>query len=162
MGAERFCELCRVDRPAADFMESDDVCRKCGGGVMVACSGRDCSSRIRRKWGDDVSRDPLCGVCRQDVLPGHGKGPHLVYFIRCGDFIKIGFTRGRAQLDERVKTLQIGNPFDLEVVDWIVGNWRLEQFLHEKFDHLHHQGEWFRADPELERFIARHGMRSAA
>lgn len=73
-----------------------------------------------------------------------------VYFIKSGDLIKIGYT---GDLEERKRTLQVNNPTVVEVLKTMPGGYLEEQRLHQKFDHLNKQGEWFYSTQELLDFI---------
>lgn len=69
-----------------------------------------------------------------------------VYFARCGDFVKIGFSQMPSQ---RVHDLAAGTPYDLKVLKIIPGNRQHEARLHDCLDEYHHRREWFRLTPEL-------------
>lgn len=67
-----------------------------------------------------------------------------VYFVREArdGIIKIGWTK--KSLRERIKHLQIGNPFKLSPAACIYGvTDAVEKMLHRRFDHLNVSGEWF-------------------
>lgn len=72
-----------------------------------------------------------------------------IYFIRAGDSgnIKIGYTSGSAQ--NRMRQLQTGNIFDLELLGTIPGEMRDEKSMHEVLSDYSLRGEWFRPDPEF-------------
>src|SRR4051812_22859144 len=74
----------------------------------------------------------------------------FTYFVRRGEFIKIGSSMAPAG---RIKGLQTGFPEPLEVLviapDNIIG----EMQAHQKFAHLRTSGEWFLAAPDLLAFI---------
>jgi hypothetical protein len=72
----------------------------------------------------------------------------VVYFIRMGDMIKIGYT---SDLIRRVQQLSLTRG---HVLATIPGAWYLEQQLHEKFAGLREYGEWFRAEQPLLDYIA--------
>ena len=76
----------------------------------------------------------------------------VVYFIRDGDFIKIGFSAVSAL--ERLGTLQTGNPRELVFLGQIIGTKALESELHCRFSRLRVRGEWFRAESELSEFLS--------
>lgn len=82
------------------------------------------------------------------------KRPSIIYFIRCNApqaFIKIGIAR---ELANRLSMLQIGCPYDIDVVATMPGNRAAEAALHERFAHLRERGEWFREAPDLLDFVA--------
>lgn len=76
----------------------------------------------------------------------------IIYFIECGDFIKIGFTYS---LKQRMRAMQSSNPFDLRLMHKMRGSLAREAQLMAKFRHLRHRGEWFRKAPDLVRFIVK-------
>jgi len=77
--------------------------------------------------------------------------PGIIYFIECGEFIKIGFTYS---LDLRIRTIRSSNPFDLRVLHKMRGTIAREAEILAKFSHLRHHGEWFRKAPALLAFIS--------
>jgi hypothetical protein len=66
-----------------------------------------------------------------------------IYFIESYQqrAVKIGWTG--YYLPSRVSTLQMGNPFRLELVGAVTGYREDEKSLHEKFEQYHIRGEWF-------------------
>lgn len=82
-----------------------------------------------------------------------------VYFVKCVDFVKIGYTRN---MKNRLLYLSVGNPFPIELIDKF--NWarRVEPLLHRKFKHLSLGGrrsEWFHYGEEIAEFIDLHAGR---
>lgn len=75
----------------------------------------------------------------------------MIYFIRAKNHIKIGFTR--STVETRLRHIQLGNPYKLEVLGQITGGARMERRLHRKFKKYRAQAEWFRAAPELVKFV---------
>jgi hypothetical protein len=73
-----------------------------------------------------------------------------VYFIRCGDHIKIG-----RSVDPwgRLASLQTANPFPLEMLALSPGGGEFETGLHEAFSDDNTNGEWFRVTDRLLAFI---------
>lgn len=74
----------------------------------------------------------------------------FIYYVRVADFIKIGQSR---HWKRRVNNLNTASPFDVHVLLVEMEQPKREKFLHKKFRHLRHRGEWFRAEPELLAFI---------
>lgn len=70
----------------------------------------------------------------------------FVYFLRCGDFVKIGFS---AQPKRRLRHLQTATPFDFELLGMHPGLRWQEQQLHKIFASLRHRHEWFRVDQTI-------------
>lgn len=90
---------------------------------------------------------------KRDVPAGARPSPveEIVYFLRAGEFIKIGKTTGDPS--SRVAQLQTGCPFPIEVLATMPGGRGREAKLHKKFAALRAHGEWFHASPVLMAFI---------
>lgn len=67
----------------------------------------------------------------------------FVYFLRCGDFVKIGYS---TDPQRRLRYLQTATPFSFEILGAHVGTRQHEQQLHKIFAPLRHRHEWFRID----------------
>ncbi len=76
----------------------------------------------------------------------------VIYFARCGEYIKIGFTRGKAQ--QRLKGLSTANPLPVELVATTPGGQDLERELHQRFNAFHWSGEWFVFSDPIREYIA--------
>lgn len=76
---------------------------------------------------------------------------HFVYFVTAGPFLKIGKTSGAP--DSRIKELQTGCPFPMQLVAHLPGGLRKERELHRKFDEYRAHGEWFRHEGRLAAFV---------
>ena len=68
-----------------------------------------------------------------------------LYVINCldlnnNDLYKIGTT---SNLEERLRTMSSGNPFELEVTFYAKGKGHMEEYFHNMFKHLHWKGEWY-------------------
>lgn len=74
----------------------------------------------------------------------------VVYFIECGEFIKIGRT---SDIDRRVKSLSRHTPSDLKVLATIPGDHTTEYDFHTRFFASRHKGEWFHKSGDLLAFI---------
>lgn len=74
----------------------------------------------------------------------------VVYFLRAGDAIKIGYT---TNLATRQRSLETASAVPLELLAFVPGDRNEEARLHREWGHLHIRGEWFRADEELLRYI---------
>lgn len=90
-------------------------------------------------------------------LKGYRGG--LVYFIECGDFIKIGYTSGRIHM--RVGNMETANPYPLRVWALLRGNYRTERRFHADLRQFRHRKEWFQipaaAKTALAERITAHG-----
>lgn len=75
----------------------------------------------------------------------------VVYFLRAGPFIKIGKATYSPAL--RVRELQTGCPYPIEVLKFVPGDVSLERTFHKRFVHCRAHGEWFHASASLLSFI---------
>lgn len=74
----------------------------------------------------------------------------MIYFIRDGKYVKIGYTQDQYRLDGRVRALQVGNPRNLTVMAVMQhGGPRTERALHDLFEPYRVSGEWFELGPAL-------------
>jgi len=67
-----------------------------------------------------------------------------VYFIKCRDKIKIGYS---TNVNKRLKQFSVGNGEKLELIYKIQTDRYLESVLHKKYQNYHISGEWFEAEP---------------
>lgn len=88
----------------------------------------------------------LCDV--PERKDDHDRG--YVYFIRCGDLVKIGFS---ASPETRLRTLRATSAAPLIVLGTSYAHKKLERRLHKQFAYLRHHGEWFRRSAALDRMI---------
>ena len=81
------------------------------------------------------------------------------YFMRCGQFIKIGASVSplfRVQSIRRTGGVLAPADLDLSETELLAtesGGYDRERELHAKFAHLRHTGEWFTEAPELTEYI---------
>ncbi len=83
------------------------------------------------------------------------KQPGFVYFLECGGFIKIGYTRRSAE--ERIADMSTANPLPISLLATMKASPRDEKFLHARFAELRVQGEWFKKERALLLFIEQLG-----
>lgn len=74
-----------------------------------------------------------------------------VYFLRCGEFVKIGYAH---DVRVRMEAIRTHNPYKVEPIGFIECKSleeakRIEREHHERFAHLRSTGEWFRTEPDL-------------
>ena len=74
----------------------------------------------------------------------------MIYFIKQGDYVKIGFTN---RFKTRLNQLQVSSPIKLEVLGIIDGDKNNEKDMHEKFKHISSNGEWFMYCDEIKYYI---------
>lgn len=75
-----------------------------------------------------------------------------IYFVSCGDFIKIGFAEA---VKQRLRNLQSSSPFELKLLHSMRGTLAREGELLAAFADIRQRGEWFKAEPPLVSFIER-------
>jgi hypothetical protein len=79
----------------------------------------------------------------------------MIYFIQPqrGGPVKIGYAR---KPENRLRELQCGNPYPLQIVAVVDGGWTTEAVLHKRFASGRMEGEWFEPDtPGLAALIAK-------
>ena len=66
-----------------------------------------------------------------------------VYLLTDGELYKIGVTRG--SIENRIKKLQTGNPYEICIVDYFATDnpFKLEKMLHNKHSLKRVNNEWF-------------------
>ncbi len=99
-------------------------------------------------------RDWALAAMKRDTepLPPAPEIEPVVYFIQCGEFIKIGFTVEPAK---RIAAIQTSSPHEIKLLGTMKGGPETEKAMHAQFKHLRHRGEWFRVDEELTTEIRR-------
>lgn len=105
---------------------------------------------------DDIDR--ISGACMRLYLAFREKvGPPRVrarkgqiYFARCGDLVKIGYTTNFSQ---RLETLQVQCPQKIEALLVIAGSLAEEKALHRQFAACRTTGEWFTLTDEIRALI---------
>ena len=75
-----------------------------------------------------------------------------IYFIGNREYqlVKIGFS---TYPEDRMKQLQTGCPFELELFGVIKGSVKEEKTLHRKYSKYRINGEWFKIDGELKDYL---------
>jgi len=69
-----------------------------------------------------------------------------VYFIKCEQFVKIGFSSNPRY---RAHSFSTSNPFDCRLIGLMPGDRELERNLQIRFKAFKHRDEWFRLTPEV-------------
>lgn len=89
---------------------------------------------------------------KEKSLDRQGKFSSVVYFVSddLGQAIKIGTAKNA---NTRLAELQCGSSSKLRILKVVKGDRKHEAKLHQKFKHLRMHGEWFKAAPELIKFI---------
>lgn len=75
----------------------------------------------------------------------------FVYFMRCGEFVKIGVANNP---QKRKKEIETANPFAVELLATIPGGQKREAELHRQFKSCRYRREWFVYGDDIKRFLA--------
>ena len=76
----------------------------------------------------------------------------MIYFIKSeSGHVKIGYTRNN--VEGRLISLQVGNPFKLSILKTIDFPQSQETLIHQNFDSARCQGEWFLLTEDILNFI---------
>lgn len=80
----------------------------------------------------------------------------MIYFIRDGNYVKIGYTQDNERLHKRLDSLQCGNPRPLSLIALSRhGGPRTERALHTALSPWWIGGEWFEYGPVMRKIIAK-------
>jgi len=112
-----------------------------------ACSAMkaEIRKRVRDKyWLRQTPKDIIPMVERIFADPVEDDG--YVYFIRDGEYMKIGYS---TDVQQRMKSLITANPRDIELIAVFPGSTKTERELHSAFAYCRHRGEWFHIDPKM-------------
>lgn len=142
-GSHYHCTVCKM----TDFYATAELAREWG------CSERHIRNLIKSgqlhaiRLGGRTFRVPASAV--RDVMiaePPPRSANGRIYFIECGDFIKIGYSLNP---EARLRQIQAAMPLRATLLVSIAGNHRRERDLHAKFRHLLEHNEWFRKSQDL-------------
>lgn len=97
--------------------------------------------------------------CSVNVLPSEmedaksiGKRrERLVYFMSCGDKVKIGMSNDPERRREEIQRM---HPDIVSIIHTEPGGKSREMELHQRFNDLHSHGEWFEYGEEIEEYIS--------
>lgn len=78
----------------------------------------------------------------------------MVYFIRAGDKIKIGFARSESAVRSRYATIRNASPMPVVLLGAMEGTVEDEHALHRRFQAYRAEGEWFAAEPAVLEVVA--------
>ena len=74
----------------------------------------------------------------------------FVYFVRCQDRVKIGYSEDPVK---RLSKINTDAPYPCDLVGYVSVDDFPERELHERFAGLRVHGEWFAPSPDLEAFV---------
>lgn len=99
----------------------------------------------RRTFAEDWKVAELAVAREREIAKGD------LYFIQCGDAVKIGRT---TNIVNRLGNMQVNSPHEINCLLLLKGRGREERDWHQRFAGERIRGEWFRLSPDLERTIA--------
>lgn len=82
-----------------------------------------------------------------------------VYFIQCGNYIKIGHADDP---ERRLRELQTGNPNKLELLGYVSGDIVREREIHFTFADFRTDGEWFELTTDILAYLQQNKADSVA
>lgn len=94
-----------------------------------------------------------------DVARAADEGKTFVYFLRAGEFVKIGQSR---RWKIRMAEMQTGSPYTIVPLLVLIDDAGLERKLHQRFRSDHFRGEWFHMGPAVTAFIKENLSRCVA
>lgn len=105
-----------------------------------------------------MSRTPA-RVTQADLARSIRAGETFIYFLRAGQFIKIGQSK---RWKERLAQMQPGSPHIIIPLLVLIAEPGLEKKLHARFRVDHFRGEWFHSGPALAAYIKENLSRCVA
>jgi len=96
-----------------------------------------------------VSRTPA-KFTQADVARSLRAGDTFIYFLRAGEFVKIGQS---SRWKSRMATMQTGSPYTIVPLLVLIDEPGLERKLHKRFRADHFRGEWFHMGPAVVAYI---------
>jgi hypothetical protein len=125
-----------------------------GDGIFMVLEQFGGARNWKLEASDLVTNIPLPSVAEKaEMLPNESQ---IVYFLRAGDFIKIGKATGSPK--NRIASLQTGCPYPITLIGFIHGGISEEFALHRRFAADHAYGEWFHAKQSIIDFIESQGV----
>lgn len=70
----------------------------------------------------------------------------MVYFVKAGDYIKVGYSRDEKSFKTRMSAYHTSCPFEIEVISKIEGGVDLEKNILSHFVKFYHKNEWLKYD----------------
>jgi hypothetical protein len=136
---------CSTEHSQVNCVQATKRCRSCGEEKPRSAFWRNakhpdglaswCSNCLSQRLKQHKAREKTCSPVEDST----------VYFIRSGDFVKIGWT---TNLERRIWDHEGSNPH-IELLCSVPGDERWELALHYRYRHLHHKREWFRFESDL-------------
>lgn len=142
------CDATRCDGCGRTIQESEEHRTEPSAERCAVCLAAGCLEARRQVHAAIVGGDAELGRSRR-ARAAHLAKPS-VYFVRCGDRIKIGYSEN---VTKRMASLASAFASPLTLLATMPGPPSLERELHAKFAAHRVRGEWFRRAPDLDAFI---------
>jgi hypothetical protein len=81
--------------------------------------------------------------------------PGFIYFVRCRDRVKIGFTQN---VRRRMGQLRSDIPYEAELIGVMLGSLSVERDTHARFARSRASGEWFHCTREILDFVKEYAV----
>ena len=142
----------KIDRRMTTYMTKifETISNKCFDAMLLKMINNESiifKDGINTKSIDTISRNVSVLSVIDDYI--YVDDIAFVYALRSGDYIKIGVAK---TVDQRVNTLQTGNPIKIEIEHLKKTNnvfaYIDEKILHKKFKKYHVINEWYRIDKD--------------
>ena len=92
----------------------------------------------------------MLDVLEHVAAPRTRSAVDLVYFLKAGPFVKIGYTNS---LRTRLNDLQVGCPYEQELIATLPGDRALEFKVHRLAGQYRARAEWFHFKGDLRRWV---------
>lgn len=76
----------------------------------------------------------------------------MVYLIKAGEFIKVGYSKSETSFKSRLNSYHTSCPYEIEVLNLFEGGVSLEKDILNYFLGFHVKGEWLKYDKTIEDF----------
>lgn len=76
----------------------------------------------------------------------------MIYFLKAGDYIKVGYSKDEKAFKWRLSSYKTSCPFEVMVISKFDGGVDLEKDILNYFINFHTKGEWFNYDKSIEDF----------
>lgn len=111
---------------------------------------QEAARRLTEKMIFDMKYGHLYPKRKREVFSNRFAKNKYLYFIACGDAVKIGMS---SDPTSRIETLAVGAPGQLYLIAMIPNMGHRENEFHKRFTHLHLRGEWFKYTNEIHELI---------
>lgn len=101
-------------------------------------------AKLRLTFAEDWKAAEIAVARAKEIAKGD------LYFILCGDMVKIGRT---TDIVRRLANMQVSTPYEIDCLLLLKGQGKDERKWHKRFAADRVRGEWFKLTPELDAAI---------